>query len=236
MAAESWRLFPTLSAPMPLQMTLDRLLFEKHRSEIQPPLFRFFYSSAPWVSVGYAAEKKSGYSLAASGHKLDGVPVCRRITGGGTVVHGQDLIFSIFARRQDCPDKFDSVETSYRHIHEAVRRGFAKLGQEADFYKKEESLSGRDCFIFPVCTDLKISGRKVAGGAQKRSEDVFLHQESVQPPSGVDLLELEKAVREAMEEYFGFTARRITVNPQLLSEAESQSENCVIKREGQHVG
>ena len=213
---------------MPVQMTLDRVLFEVYHPQAAGPVLRFFYASEPSVTVGYAAEKKSGYALEASRHELDGLPVCRRMTGGGTVIHGQDLIFSLFAHKQDCPGKFDSVETSYRHLHEVVKLAFAKLGKTPAFYQKEEAQNGRDCFLNPVETDLRLDGRKIAGGAQKRSEDFFLHEESIQPPSGMVLAELECALLLAFEEYFEIKIERAVIDPQILIRAEKEAEACVL--------
>ncbi len=213
---------------MPVQMTLDRLLFERYQTQIQRPIFRFYYSSAPWVSVGYAAEKKAGYALSASQHSLQNIPVCRRITGGGTVIHGKDLIFSLFARRSDNPEKFESVETSYQHIHEAIRRAFQKLGKSAQFFQKDELKNGRDCFLNPVETDLHFDHRKIAGGAQKRSGDLFLHEESIQPPAGMSLPDLEKEIIASFETYFEIKFESAMIQPEILFSAEKLSGDCVI--------
>ena len=159
---------------MPLQMALDKILFGEHQEQVNSaPIFRIYYSSEPWCSVGYAAEKSADYALNASKHNLKQIPVCRRPTGGGTVIHGQDVIFSICARKQDDSEKFDSLEISYKHLHEAVRLAFRKLEIQTDFYTNEKLVVGRDCFLNPVETDLRFAGKKIAGGAQKRSGDFF---------------------------------------------------------------
>lgn len=227
---KTWSLFPTLSAPMPLHMALDRVLFEKHTADSSlRPTLRIYYSSEPWCSVGYAAEKKSGYFLESSRHTLQTLPICRRLTGGGTVIHGQDLIFSLCARKEDDPEKFATVETSYRHLHEAVRLAFLKLGMELEFYREEKLETGRDCFLFPVQTDLRFRGRKVAGGAQKRAKDVFLHEESIQPPREVDLTCLEKELIQAFETHFGVKIERAQIDPEVMIEAEKLAPQCLVK-------
>lgn len=213
---------------MSFQMTLDRLLFEQHKQNTNEPILRFFYSSEPWVSVGYAGDKQPTYALSASQHNLEGKPICRRATGGGTVIHGSDLIFSLLARKQDDSENFESVETSYRHLHEVVRLAFQKLGKEAIFYGNQNLGSGRDCFLNPVDTDLRIDGVKVAGGAQKRSEDVFLHEESIQPPTGIRLEDLERELCLAFEVYFKIKLERAEINPQIIFDAEKQAGDCVV--------
>ncbi len=230
----TWNLFPTLSAPMPLQMAIDRLLFEQHHrgcaDGAEPrPILRIFYSSEPWCSVGYAAEKKSGYFLESSRHALQTLPVCRRVTGGGTVIHGQDLIFALCARKEDDPVKFESVETSYRHLHEAVKIAFEKLGMKPEFYRDQRLQTGRDCFLFPVETDLRLEGKKIAGGAQKRSGTVFLHEESIQPPEEISLVKLEAEILNAFENYFNIKMERILIDPELIAEAEKIAPDSVLK-------
>ncbi len=224
-----WLLFPTLSAPMPLQMTLDRLLFENYQSQLKTPLLRIYYSPESWGSVGYAADKQPGYSLSSSAHDIRNIPLCRRTTGGGTVLHGKDLIFSLFAHKQDSPEKFESVETSYLHIHEAVKRALEKLGARVDFYTNEKLENGRDCFLNPVATDLRINGQKVAGGAQKRSQDFFLHQESIQPPAEILRSDLERELLVAFADYFGASIERAEIDPRILIEAEKQAHGCIIR-------
>lgn len=219
---------------MPLQMELDRLLFEEHRrgcaEGAEPrPILRIFYSSDPWCSVGYAAEKKSGYFLESSRHALQTLPVCRRVTGGGTVIHGQDLIFALCARKEDDPVKFESVETSYRHLHEAVKIAFEKMGMKPEFYRDQSLQTGRDCFLFPVETDLRLEGKKIAGGAQKRSGTVFLHEESIQPPAEISLVQLETEILSAFENYFDIKIERILIDPELMVEAEKIASDCVLK-------
>ena len=57
----SWSQLPTISASMPFQMALDEVLFRSledayHQNpEVElSPLFRFYFSSEPWISVGYS--------------------------------------------------------------------------------------------------------------------------------------------------------------------------------------
>lgn len=227
---KKWRLFPTLSAPMPLQMAVDKLLFEDFAQKPeQGPIFRIYYSSEPWCSVGYAAEKKSGYFLESSQHELRTLPICRRVTGGGTVLHGNDLIFALCARKEDQPDQFETVESSYLHLHEAVRIAFQKIGLRPDFYQDEPLKSGRDCFLFPVETDLRLYGRKIAGGAQKRAGDVFLHEESIQPPKNVSLGVLEAKLIEAFQEYFAIEMSRMQIEPDLMMRAEVFAPQMILK-------
>ena len=208
---------------MPLQMALDEILFrgvENGNSEnlflMGHPIFRVFFSSEPWVTVGYST-------------KAPGEPrVCRRITGGGVVHHGRDLIFSIVARKTD-DESFRSVRLAYLKIHEAVKAAFEAGGMHPRFYRCDENLPrGRECFAFPIATDLALEGRKVAGGAQKRSSGVLLHQESIQDVQGLDLFDLAAGLRASFEKTFGIQLKPMDLDPGLLEKAKELAEEKYI--------
>ena len=227
-----WNLLPILSAPMPLQMALDEILFSEiassppsaaPRNDViaseakQSPIWRIYFSSEPWISVGYSEKIES--------LRNDGkAPVCRRITGGGIVHHGRDLIFSIAARKTD-DESFKSVRLAYLKIHEGVKAAFEALSLKARFYRCDENLPrGKECFLFPIATDLGVGEKKIAGGAQKRSSGALLHQESIQGIAGLDLFDLATALRESFEKIFEMKLRPMDLDPGLLEKAKELAE------------
>jgi lipoate-protein ligase A len=219
----NWSLLPTISAPMPLQMALDEILFESQKKEARDPVLRFYISSAPWISVGYSFKDSAAFSKSDLILRNPRIPVCRRITGGGCVLHGQDLIFLITARVQADPEKFGSVRTGYAKIHESVRIGLQACGLDPRFYSSKEPLpKGDDCFDFPVESDLSWKEKKIAGGAQKRSEGVLLHHESVLIPPGVGWDDLMAAIQRGIEAVFGVTIQNAAMDPNLYFQAERQ--------------
>lgn len=200
---------------MPYQMALDEALLKKFIDQPRLPQFRFFYASSPWVTVGFS------FKDPMTSHPN----VCRRITGGGRVVHGNDLIFSLIAGKGD-DESFKSVRISYWKIHEAVKIGFELLNLKLDFYRCDQDLpSGPECFNFPIATDLSYQGRKIAGGAQKRSRGAFLHQESVQIPKGIDEPQLEKALLQGFQKVFEIQMIPCEVNPDDLRLADQLSKS-----------
>ncbi len=208
---KTWFLFSTISAPMPFQMMLDERLFrdaEEKKQEALFPLLRFYFSSEPWVSVGYSYR---------NGESENGNKICRRLTGGGRVLHGHDVIFSLIARKTD-DESFRSVRTSYLKIHEAVKKGFELLGFKPRFYRCDENLPrGKDCFLYPIATDLALGREKIAGGAEKRSSGVFLHQESVKVPRGIDADEMTESIRKGFEAVFEIRFKNADLSPELLA-------------------
>lgn len=206
---------------MPFQMALDELLFESQKKEAQAPVLRFYVSSAPWISAGCSFRDPAALSNSALICKRPRVPVCRRITGGGCVLHGRDLIFSLVARYDRGLALLSQARASYATIHESVRMGLQACGLEPGFYGRAEELpKGSDCFDFPVESDLSWKGQKIAGGAQKRSEGVLLHHESISIPPGVAREDLARAIRKGFEQVFAVTIENAGLDPALYFQAE----------------
>ena len=192
---------------MPFQMALDELIFRCPNREA--PILRFYYSSEPWISIGYSHAYEPS----------NGTPVCKRITGGGEVLHGKDLIFSISASKSD-DESFKSVRQSYLKIHEAVKLAFKNRGKELRFYRCDENLpKGKDCFVYPIATDLALGNQKIAGGSQKRSGALLLHQESIQDCHSLAAEDLMQELQKAFAEIFEMKWESLDLAPELLREA-----------------
>lgn len=230
----NWRLLPTISAPMPLQMAFDELLFLAHIKENHPPLLRFYISPEPWISVGYSFRGTLDLSRSVLIRQNPQIPVCRRVTGGGCVLHGRDLIFSLIARSDD-QKSLSSVRASYEKIHESVKMGLQECGLDPQFYDPEEKLpKGSDCFDFPVESDLSWKGQKIAGGAQKRSEGALLHHESIKIPWGIDRAELAAGIRRGFEAVFGISACAVDLDPEVYFRAERCAHSRCKNEVGEH--
>ncbi len=205
-------------------MALDEILFESQKCTPQVPTVRFYVSSAPWISVGYSFRDSAALSKSDLVLKHSQIPVCRRITGGGCVLHGQDLIFSLTARVLVDPENLGSVKTSYAKIHEGVKIGLQLCGLDSKFYSGKDELSkGNDCFDFPVESDLSWKGKKVAGGAQKRSEGFLLHHESILIPPGIMREDLIRAIQKGLEQVFGISIQNTDMDPELYFQAERKA-------------
>lgn len=221
----SWKRLPTLSAPMSLQMALDETLFDRFKQNPRSPgaMLRFYYSSSPWITVGCSFKTTENLQRSELIRTHSGVPLVSRMTGGGCVLHGEDLIFSLIASYAEIP-WFQSVKESYAVIHHAVKMGIGSLGMETRFYEEGEGLpKGADCFSYPVARDLSLGNRKVAGGAQKRSEGVLLHHESVVLPQHVNGGDLARAIQTGFEKVFNVVIELVDFDPDIYFEAE---KNC----------
>ena len=118
--------------------------------------------------------------------------------------HGQDLLYSVIGRKNSFPT-FHQVRTSYLSFHEAVQEALQSLGVGSRLFRSDEAkraLHTVDCFRGPVATDVLVEEKKIAGGAQWRRGDAFLHQGSIRLVKGTSFEAMKEALATAFERKF----------------------------------
>lgn len=150
-------------------MALDEALLES-----PSPVLRFYQWEGPCVSFGYFQEH-GAIRLKTP------LPLVRRRTGGGLVSHGPHVTFSLVL--PEGKKFFKSLKQGYALIHAGVAQALNAAGWPA---RLAPSWCGRrgngDCFTSPVCDDVLLEDKKVAGGAQWWSGGRLLHQGEVAVP------------------------------------------------------
>lgn len=136
------------------------------------PILRFYGWRQPSLSFGYFGRFSD---VAAEARERE---LVRRWTGGGIVLHGLDLTYSIVLPRRRTSE-LPSTRKIYNDIHGAIR--------EALFADKDVVLASENapkisdtCFANVVTADVMVRGRKIAGAAQRRTRAGLLHQGSIQ--------------------------------------------------------
>lgn len=153
-------------------MALDEVLL----GETSRPLLRVYGWERRSVSYGYF-EPWEPVAVAYPGRER-----VRRWTGGGVVAHGDDWTYSLIVPRCESFARLNAAD-SYRIIHDLLAdamRGCARAGDEISLTPASFEKISRACFENPAQHDLLVGGRKIAGGAQRRSRYGLLHQGSVQ--------------------------------------------------------
>ena len=171
--------YPTELKDITFQMALDETILEYAVQMRSLAVHLRFYRAYPSISIGFSQRHSEMIQLLSH----SGRPWVRRITGGGLVEHQNDLIFSICTPIQMNPI-FSSPSVSYRAIHEWLKQSMLAVGIQADWRRPCQAEVRKPdhmvCFTHPICDDLLVNGRKVAGGAQKRTRGYLLHQGSIQ--------------------------------------------------------
>ncbi|HEX4707101.1 MAG TPA: hypothetical protein VH229_05160 [Candidatus Udaeobacter sp.] len=143
---------------------------------------RFYRWHSPALSFGYFG-RFSDVADCASGRD-----VVRRWTGGGIVLHGEDLTYGLVIPAGD-PAFNQSSALIYERVHRALCEALHATGERAVVAAVCDRRSQVDsavidrrysCFANPVRADVMIGGRKVAGAAQRRTRRGLLQQGSIQ--------------------------------------------------------
>ncbi len=154
-----------------LNMAIDEALFE----HATIPILRFYGWRSPALSFGYFGK------FADVATEMGRRDVVRRWTGGGIVPHGEDLTYSLVTPAVD-PASSLGPTTIYAALHRAICDALREEGSKAELAARASPKISEACFANPVRDDVMLSGRKVAGAAQRRTRAGFLHQGSIQIP------------------------------------------------------
>jgi len=161
-------------------MALDEALFHWSVSTCLAAA-RFYHWDRPAVTVGYFHRPGPDHlSLPARAGTV------RRFTGGGLVEHGEDLTFAL-TLPAGCGASRATGAARYRWVHEALADSLAEAGLPVALEPAHLRASPGPCFSHPVPWDLRdpATGRKIGGGAQRRTRGAVIHQGSVRLPAAL---------------------------------------------------
>jgi lipoyl(octanoyl) transferase len=158
-----------LSDPEPHSAALNMAIDEWLLRSATSPVLRVYGWARPSVSFGYFMK------YAEIARQWPGRDLVRRWTGGGVVLHGTDLTYTLVVPRGGEPLLGMSAGESYRVIHELIASALGwELSPEAGAKVSEA------CFENPVQHDVLMGQQKVAGAAQRRTRFGLLHQGSIE--------------------------------------------------------
>jgi lipoate-protein ligase A len=160
-----------------MNMAVDEALLES----AAVPSIRFYRWQSPALSFGYFGK------FADVAIYTDERDLVRRWTGGGIVFHGDDLTYSIVIPASDSAFAESSL-AMYEKVHRALADALNGSGERAELVRSarradrtpQRGVPTTNCFANPVCADVMIGGRKVAGAAQRRIHRGLLQQGSIQ--------------------------------------------------------
>lgn len=143
------------------------------------PILHLYDWDLPSATYGYFIAPKKFFS--EEGMRLTGLALARRPTGGGIVFHTTDLAFSVLMPSGYPAYPADPL-ASYAFVNERVLRAVRRLIAHEPILLPPDTPAEKlpsFCFAMPTVYDVMLGGRKVAGAAQRRKGQGFLHQGSV---------------------------------------------------------
>lgn len=157
-------------------MAVDEALVDSaaHRGHAT---LRFYQWRPATLSLGYFQRASERQRHPASGD----CPLVRRASGGGAIVHDQELTYSL-AVPQDHPLAADAPAL-YRRVHQTLIDVFHTHSVRANFCMGAGPESAAEqpflCFQRRSPGDLLLKGEKIVGSAQRRRRGAILQHGSI---------------------------------------------------------
>ena len=192
------------AASAALNMAIDEALLE----QAALPILRFYSWERPSLSFGYFGKFAE---IPVEREKRD---LVRRWTGGGSVLHGEDLTYALVTPATDRVSTLGPAAI-YAQLHGAIRDALRLEGREAELANAAAPKISGACFANPVRDDVLLSGRKIAGAAQRRTRGGFLHQGSIQ------ISDMSDTFRARFAEALSEKIERAAISPAVLARAAS---------------
>jgi lipoate-protein ligase A len=137
---------------------------------------RFYLWSEPTLSLGYFQQIESRSEHRPSSN----LPVVRRTTGGGAIVHDRELTYSFVTPLHN---RFSSAAQDFvKQFHQTLIATFTERGIAATLCgdaATEETSAPFLCFQRRNSLDILIGNAKVVGSAQRRHHGALLQHGSI---------------------------------------------------------
>lgn len=178
----SWRLIVMPCADGPTNMAIDEALLTSFDHVVSQPVLRIYGWNPPALSVGRFQDVTVTVDDKAC--RRNGVPVVRRVTGGGAIFHADELTYSIVCTPDQIPPAA-SVKDSFRVLTGFLIEFYRALGLNAryaaDVCDPDVTLGVRTpfCFAGRESFDIMIAERKIGGNAQRRYRNIIFQHGSI---------------------------------------------------------
>jgi lipoyl(octanoyl) transferase len=176
-----WRIIDTGPQGPFANMALDEALLLGYELHDSPPTLRIYGWQPTAISIGYSQDPQA--ILDADLVRKESMQFVRRITGGGIIMHGDEITYSLVCSKSDL-DIPARVVSSYKMICSFLISFYKTLGIDASFAcdaNSEETLGipSALCFAAKEKYDITVNGRKIGGSAQKRLKNVIFQHGSI---------------------------------------------------------
>ncbi len=221
----TWRLLITPPNDGATNMAIDEAMAEAAAAGEAPPTLRFYQWEPPCLSLGRNQPVAEVDRVVCA--RL-GYDVVRRPTGGRSILHTDELTYSVTGAISE-PRLAGGVLDAYLRLAEALQLALERLGLPV--HKAPGSTrTGPDvsaaCFEVPSAYEITVAGKKLIGSAQSRRQGWVLQHGSL-PLTGditrvVDCLHLPAAgERAALHEML---ATRATTLAEVMPQPPSFDE------------
>jgi len=173
---KEWRLIDSGYLDAYANMAIDEAIFIMREKLGLPPTLRFYSWRPAAISIGYF-QRIEDPSLEK--YKRQELTIVRRFTGGGAILHKNEITYSLACSNNEFFAFKDIIKTQ-RLVHGAIIFGLQNLGINAELEEKQAKRPDPYfCFVNPSKDDIIEEGQKIVGSAQRRRNKAFFQHGSI---------------------------------------------------------
>ncbi len=174
----TWRLLMSPPLDGATNMAIDEAMAEAAAAGEAPPTLRFYRWVPPCLSLGRNQPLAEVDRAACA---VRGYDVVRRPTGGRSILHTDELTYSVTGPAGE-PRLAGGVLDAYLRLAEALQLGLERLGLPVE-KAPGSTRTGPDvsaaCFEVPSAYEITVAGKKLIGSAQSRRQGWVLQHGSL---------------------------------------------------------
>lgn len=171
----TWRLIDFSMGTAQWNMAVDEALLNSYGVDDLPILRLYGWESS--LSLG----RYSSFEGALNKKRIDAeaMPYVRRMSGGGVLVHGTDVSYTLIIPRTALGNT--GIDACYHYLCGFLIRFYEKLGLNPQFASRLSLQTGKSesCLAGTEVYDIMINGEKMGGNAQRYKRNAFLQHGTV---------------------------------------------------------
>jgi len=163
-------------------MDIDAAILSDYLKD-RVPTFRTYSWNIP--SLTFGVSQKPGEVLDLERCLRENVPVVKRMTGGGIILHDDEITYSLACSAEDIGSG-GTIAGSFKAVCSFLIEFYKRLGLDARFAVDcRDAESGKlggfsdFCFAAKEKYDIVIGGKKIGGNAQKRTRGAIFQHGSI---------------------------------------------------------
>lgn len=215
-----WRYIGNGPGSAEWNMAVDEALLRSFKKG-DAPILRLYGWEVPSLSFGRFSRPEEVLHL----ERLQSlkIPYARRMTGGGILVHGSDISYTLIVPGAWVKEK--GVKENYRYLCRFLLTLYRQAGLDADFAQQKKcTLEHTDvCLAGTEAYDIVIDGKKIGGNAQRHTRNALLQHGSV--PLSIDAERFETLFKQetGFERSVTFEKLGIGMDAETLTESLKQA-------------
>ena len=162
-----------------VNMAVDEAILGAVNKGKSSATLRFYQWDEPTISLGYFQKYEE---LAGQDEEIRKMPVVRRQTGGGAILHDDELTYSLILPL-DGTIAVTDIEKMYQLVHNAFIVTLGEYGIEIEYRGGQDDGNSQRgpffCFARRHRLDLIAGGDKLVGSAQRRVKNAVLQHGSL---------------------------------------------------------